>query len=138
MNPDKGLMHLFSGEASLDEVILTDDKSGLHVLPANIGTQNPPELLNSTHMRDLLAKLRTSYEMIIIDSPALDAVSDARVLAHYADTTIFVVRWESTKQHAAFEAMKQLTTAGARIAGVVLQQVNVRKTGSYGYRETVG
>jgi polysaccharide biosynthesis transport protein len=135
-NPTKGLIHLFSGEASLDEVIVTDDKSGLHVLPATLGTPNPPELLNSTHMRDLLAKLRSSYEMIIIDSPALAAVSDARVLAHYADTTIFVVRWEGTKQHAAIEAMKQLTTAGARIAGVVLQQVNVKKSASYGYRET--
>lgn len=135
-NPTKGLLHLFSGEASLDEVIVTDEKSGLHVLPATIGTPNPPELLNSTHMRDLLAKLRSSYEMIIIDSPALEAVSDARVLAHYADTTVFVVRWEGTKQHAAIEAIKQLTTAGARIAGVVLQQVNVKKSASYGYRET--
>ena len=134
-NPTKGLIHLFAGEASFDEVIVTDQKSGLHVLPATIGTPNPPELLNSTHMRDLLAKLRTSYEMIIIDSPALDAVSDARVLAHYADTTVFVVRWEGTKQHAAVEAVKQLTTAGARISGVVLQQVNVRKTESYGYRD---
>lgn len=137
VSPDKGLLDLFSGEASLDDVILTDDKSGLHVLPANVGTPNPPELLNSTHMRDLLAKLRNSYEMIIIDSPALDAVSDARVLAHYADTTVFVVRWEGTKQHAAIEAMKQLTTAGARVSGVVLQQVNVRKSTSYGYREAL-
>lgn len=136
-NPTKGLLHLFSGEASLDEVIVTDEKSGLHVLPATIGTPNPPELLNSTHMRDLLAKLRSSYEMIIIDSPALDAVSDARVLAHYADTTVFVLRWEGTRQRAALEAVKQLTSAGARISGVVLQQVNVRKTESYGYREAV-
>lgn len=137
VSPDKGLLDLFAGEATLDEVILTDSKSGLHVLPANIGTPNPPELLNSTHMRDLLAKLRLSYEMIIIDSPALDAVSDARVLAHYADTTVFVVRWEGTKQHAAIESMKQLTTAGARVSGIVLQQVNVKKTASYGYREAL-
>lgn len=137
VSPSKGLLDLFSGEATLEDVILTDDKSGLHVLPANIGTPNPPELLNSTHMRDLLAKLRTSYEMIIIDSPALDAVSDARVLAHYADTTVFVVRWEGTKQHAAIDAMKQLTTAGARVSGVVLQQVNIKKSASYGYREAV-
>lgn len=135
--PERGLMHLFSGEASLDEVIVTDPKSGLHILPATIGTPNPPELLNSTHMRDLLAKLRSTYDMIIIDSPALDAVSDARVLAHYADTTVFVVRWEGTKQHAAVEAMKQLTTAGARVSGVVLQQVNLKRSASYGYREAV-
>lgn len=136
-NPQKGLMHLFSGEASLEEVIVTDPKSGLHVLPANIGTPNPPELLNSTHMRDLLANLRSTYDMIVIDSPALDAVSDARVLAHYADTTVFVVRWEGTKQHAAIDSLKQLTTAGARVSGVVLQQVNVKKSESYGYREAV-
>ena len=137
LSPERGLLHLFAGEASLKDVIVTDPKSGLHVLPSVPGTPNPPELLNSNHMRDMLSDLRRQYDMIIIDSPALEAVSDARVLAHYADTTVFVVRWEGTKQHAAIEAMKQLVTAGARISGVVLQQVNVRKSDSYGYREAV-
>lgn len=137
LTPERGLLHLFAGEAGLKDVIVTDPRSGLHVLPSVPGTPNPPELLNSNHMRDLLADLRAQYDMIVIDSPALDAVSDARVLAHYADTTVFVIRWEGTKQHAAIESMKQLVTAGARIAGVVLQQVNVRKSDSYGYREAV-
>jgi succinoglycan biosynthesis transport protein ExoP len=137
MHPKVGLLHLFAGEASLDETIMCDERSGLHVLPSVPGTPNPPELLNSNHMRDLLAQLRSNYDMIVIDSPALDAVSDARVLAHYADTTVFVVRWEGTKQHAALEAMRQLVTAGARISGIVMQQVNTRKSESYGYREAV-
>ncbi|MEX2454103.1 MAG: polysaccharide biosynthesis tyrosine autokinase [Rhodospirillaceae bacterium] len=137
LSPERGLLHLFAGEAEFRDVILTDERSGLHVLPSVPGTPNPPELLNSNHMRDLLAELRATYDMIVIDSPALDAVSDARVLAHYADTTVFVVRWEGTKQHAAIESMKQLVSAGARVAGVVLQQVNVRKSASYGYREAV-
>lgn len=135
LEPEMGLLHLFAGEVSLEDVILTDERTGLHVLPSVPGTPNPPELLNSNHMRDLLARLRSSYDMIVIDSPAIGSVSDARVLAHYADTTIFVVRWEGTKQQAAVEAMRQLVTAGARLAGVVLQQVNLRKSESYGYRD---
>ena len=137
LRAELGLTELFSGEASFDDVLRTDERTGLHVLPAVPGTPNPPELLNSQHMRDLLVKLSNSYDLVILDSPALDAVSDARVLAHMADSTIFVVEWENTPRHLVLGAMRQLTSAGARIAGVVLHKVNPRKQSAYAYGEPV-
>lgn len=132
-----GLKELFSGEASLEDVLKIDAKSGLHVLPVTPGTPNPPELLNSQHMRDLLARLSDNYDLVIIDSPALESVSDARVLAHLADATVFVVQWETTPRQTVLASLRQLRSAGARIAGLAFHKVN-EKTGTkakYGYGE---
>ena len=116
----------------------TDPRTGLHVLPAVPGTPNPPELLNSQHMRGLLDKLAKTYDLVVLDSPALDSVSDARVLAHLADATVFVVQWESTPRQVALGSLRQLVSAGAQIAGIALHKVNLRKHAKYyryGYEE---
>lgn len=132
---ERGLIHLFAGEATLEEVIQTDPRTGLQVLPATQGTPNPPELLNSHHMRSLLDRLSKSYDLIVIDSPPLESVSDARVLARLADATVFAVEWEGTPRNVALDALRQLLSAGAHVAGAVLQKVNLRRTASYGYEE---
>lgn len=132
----KGLIHYFSGQAPLEDIIVEDPLTGVHAILAAPGTPNPPELLNSTHMRALLDKLSRTYDTIVIDSPALSEVSDALVLAHLADATIYVVQWETTPRHIAIESFKHLLAASAQIAGVVLQKVNTRKSASYGYEES--
>jgi polysaccharide biosynthesis transport protein len=135
LRAELGLTQLFAGETSFDEVVKIDPRTGLHVLPAVPGTPNPPELLNSQHMRALLDKLSATYDLVVLDSPALDAVSDARVLAHLADATVFVVQWETTPRQTAVGSLRQLASAGAAIAGVVLHKVNPRKQPKYAYED---
>ena len=131
LEADKGLIHLFSGQAKLEDIVLTDPESGLHVIPASAGTPNPPELFSSSHMRALIDALAQSYDTIVLDSPALAAVSDTRVLARLADATVFVVEWETTPRPVALESFRSLETSGARIAGVIMQKVNVQKSARY-------
>ena len=131
LKADKGLIHLFSGQAKLEDIVLTDSESGLHVIPAVAGTPNPPELFSSSHMRALIDALARSYDTIVLDSPALAAVSDTRVLARLADATVFVVEWETTPRPVALESFRSLETSGARIAGVIMQKVNVQKSARY-------
>lgn len=135
LKAEKGLIHYFSGQAPLEDIIVEDPLTGAHTILALPGTPNPPELLNSTHMRALLDKLSRSYDTIVIDSPALTEVSDALVLAHLADATVFVVQWESTPRHIAIESYRHLLAASAKIAGVVLQKVNARKSSAYAYED---
>lgn len=135
LNCRAGLMQLFSRESTLEDVVLEDPRTGLNVLPAVAGTPNPPELLNSAHMHDLLQELTRRYDLVILDSPALNSVSDARVLAKLADATIFVVQWGSTPRNVALAAIRQLQSAGAAIAGVVLHKVDGRALGLFGYGE---
>ena len=121
LKADEGLIHLFSGQAKLEDIVLTDKDSGPHVIPAVTGTPNPPELLNSAHMRGLIDALSQNYETIILDSPAL------------ADATVFVVEWEATPRPVALDSFRTAKNSGARIAGVIMQKVNVRKSATYGY-----
>ena len=98
------------------------------------GTPNPPELLNSQHMRDLLVQLSDSYDLVIIDSPAVDSVSDARILAHMVDATIFVVLWAATPRQKVIGSLKQLSSAGAKIAGLVIHRAKATKENQYAMR----
>lgn len=135
LRAELGIAELFAGEATFDQVLCTDPKTGLHVLPALPGASNPPELLNSHHMRSLLDRLSQTYDLIVIDSPAIETVSDARVIAHLADVTVFVVQSDATPRHAALAALKQLAMAGAKIAGTVLHRVNTRRRQASSYEQ---
>ena len=118
-------------------MIHRDPASGLDVLPAGRG--NPPNssaLLGSSRMESLLAKLCTAYDLVIIDSPPVQIVSDARFLARMADTTVFVARWAATRREVAALALRQIAESGASLAGVVLSMVNVRKNARYGYGDS--
>ncbi len=87
-------------------------------------------------MKALLVEFGLAYDMVILDSPPLLAVSDARVLAGEVDQTVFVVRWAETRRERVCNALKQLTSSGAKLAGVVLSMVDVRKHARYGYGDS--
>ena len=95
-------------------------------------------LKSEKDLDSLRTHLAEDYDLVVLDSPALDSVSDARVLAHLADATVFVVQWESTPRQTALGSLRQLVSAGAQIAGVALHKVNLRKHAKYyryGYDE---
>lgn len=133
--PDTGgLLEVLLGEVSEHDVIQVDPESGLHVMAAGgADVQSPPNLLGSQPMNDLLRRLETNYDLVIIDTAPLMVVSDARALARHVDAVLFVVRWASTRRQIARGALRQLLDAGARVAGVVLTQVDVRRLAQYAY-----
>ena len=73
---------------------------------------------------------------MIVDSPPLLVVSDARVLSLVAEKTVLVVRWASTRREVAVTGLNQLLDVGADVAGVLLNLVDVRKHASYGYGDS--
>ncbi|PCJ59157.1 MAG: hypothetical protein COA65_06910 [Rhodospirillaceae bacterium] len=131
-----GLVEVLSGAVDADGAIRLDKKSGLHVLTAGKGAPNPPELLGSEHFRTLIGSLKERYDLVLIDSPPVLVVSDARVMANVADKTIFVIRWVNTRREVASMGIRQLTSGGAKLAGAVLSMVNVRKHARYGYGDS--
>lgn len=131
-----GLVDLFDGSASPEQIIRVDEKSGAHFISAKSGTANPQDLLGSQQMRTFLEKMRSHYDLIVLDSPPVLAVSDAIILSHSVDTTMFIVRWESTPRQAVMGAVKMLRTNGGHLAGVVLSRVNTRRHASYGYGDS--
>jgi succinoglycan biosynthesis transport protein ExoP len=131
-----GLVEVLAGEASLDEVMQRDPISGAHVLVAGGRAPSPAELLGSERMKKLLKTLSRSYDLVIIDSAPVMAVSDTRVLARLADKTIFLVRWADTPREVATAALQQIIDAGADVIGVQLSMVDVKKHAGYGYSDS--
>jgi capsular exopolysaccharide synthesis family protein len=131
-----GLVEFLADEASFDDVIQEDPISGAHVLAAGGRTQSPEALLDSVQMKKLVKKLSQSYDLVLLDSAPVLAVSDTRILARLADKTVFLVRWADTPREVAVAALQQIVDAGADVIGVMLSMVDVKKHAGYGYSDS--
>jgi exopolysaccharide transport family protein len=131
-----GLMDVLAHDRDLDEVTHIDDRSGAAFVTAGGVVPDPAALLASDRMRQLLQRASEDYDLVILDSPPVLSVSDARVLAQIADKTVFLVHWGSTRRSDVMMAVKQLVDAGADMAGLVLSRVNVKKHAGYGYSDS--
>ena len=128
-------------------VLLTDAKTelaasarrtahGLNVLPAGPPPPFPAELLGSQRMFDLLGKWKRQYDFIVLDSPPLLPVTDASVLAHFADMTILVARPGVTSRTSLKRAYGLISEDRQARIGVVLNAVDIKSAGYdeyYGY-----
>ena len=97
-----GMSNYLAGEASLDEVLMPMPGQANYSIISS-GTisddYNPAELLSSPRLGELIADLRKQFDYIIIDTPPIGFVSDAQVVAKYADATLFVVRHDVTPKN---------------------------------------
>ena len=121
-----------SGAKPLETVLGRDEATGLYYLPARHNTPNSAEVLSSNTMHEFVTSLAQAYDLVLMDSPPLMAISDARVLAQLADYIVFLVRWERTPRAIALNALQLLRDLKKGI-GVALVQVNVRRHARYGY-----
>jgi capsular exopolysaccharide synthesis family protein len=136
MANQNGLSEVLSGRANPETAIKRDEKSGLDFLPAGVGAVSPPDLFRSSIMRILLEEMAAYYDLVIIDSPPVAAVSDSFMLSGIVDKSIYVVRWERTPRNVAVAGIRQMVEAGGDVAGVVLSRVDVKKHSRYGYADS--
>lgn len=131
-----GLSDVLTGKVDLEDAIRRDDKSGLDFLPAGAPSSSPPDLFRSQGMKALLQAVRDYYDLVVLDSPPVAAVSDSFILSGLADKTVFVVRWQVTPRQLAIGAIRQIAETSKDLAGVVLSRVNVKKHAQYGYADS--
>ena len=126
-----GLSEVILGKESIEHAIQKRNDN-LYVLTSGKIPPNPSEMLASSAMNGLLNLLKEQFDVIILDSAPICAVTDAQVLSTRADGTIIVTRAERTKRDRVVEAKMLLDKVGANILGVVLQAVENTK-GKYYY-----
>jgi polysaccharide biosynthesis transport protein len=130
------LIEYMMGQRELDQILYqVDEVDNLHVIRTSRLAGSPTDLIASQRMADLMTHLRSRYQYIILDSPPLLGMSDARFAAQLADATVFVVRWSKTGEEVAQRALATLRESGTRVAGAVLTQVNVRRQRNYSSAE---
>lgn len=125
----KGLANLVAGEATLDDCLHTVADSTLLVMPVGDLPPNPLELLLSERFKSALAQMTEQFEIVVIDSPPVELVSEALVLAPLTTSTILVAKAMSTPTPLVRRSITRLQRAGAKMLGVVLNQLDLNKAG---------
>jgi polysaccharide biosynthesis transport protein len=115
-----------------DLEIYTDDLSGVQYLWAD-KHDDPQKLFNSSKFSLFLKEARERYDLVLLDTPPVMAVSDILVISKHVDAILFAVQWEKTPRSIVKSAVEQLRHTNARVAGVVLTQVDVKRHQGYGY-----
>ncbi len=130
---EAGLLEYLFGEAKLEDVIKTDDKTGLHIMPLSDRKHTPRDVFGSRAFDALLLLLQQSYDLIVIDTGPILLMAEARVVVSKVDQVVVATRWRKTNRNTLRDTMKILRDFHANIAGVVLTFVDLRKKGHHAY-----
>lgn len=133
-----GLSEVISGEVSIDEAIHKDLlHKNLDVLTAGVFPPNPSELLMNAMFADILKKVEVQYDLVVIDTPPILAVTDAAVVAKMAGTSFMVVRSGQHHLREITAAARRFEQNGTPMRGVIFNGVELVPAGSrgrYGYK----
>jgi len=133
-----GLVEVLEGRSDVASALVYDLESSGWVLPVTGSREGQTDLFSSPKMDDLIAELRSRFDIVLIDTPATLAVADARVLAAKADAVYIVTKWAKTPSKATAVAIEALVSAGANVIGVVLNCVDLRRQVRHSYGDASG
>ena len=126
-----GISNVMLNQVTLNDIIRETDVPNLYVITSGPIPPNPSEILGSKKMAKAIAELREMFDIIIIDTPPVLALTDAQVVATNSDGVIMVIDSGKVKRDAAIKAKANLEHVNARMLGVVLN--NVKRNGSDSY-----
>ena len=133
-----GLSDVLRGDGDLENVSVSHlvretEVAGLYLLPGGSCGVTPANLFYSPRMATLLKKLRTEFDMILIDAPPMIHLADARVLGHLSDGVVLVIRSGQTTMDSALSASQRFAEDGTRVLGTILNSWDPKTAGGYGY-----
>jgi protein-tyrosine kinase len=136
--PNKaGLTDYLSGKVPFEGLVLKSEDLGIDFIVTGEKTTAVVNVLESNKLKELIEKLKETYDYILVDSPPVIAVSDALYISKFSDAVIFVVAQGVSKKSLVKEAIQTLKHNNVTILGTVLTQVNIKNSGyGYGYDYT--
>ena len=109
----------------VEKYVQKTEIDGLYVISAGNVPPNPSELLITPQMQRLLDRLSTQFDIIIVDAPPCELVTDAVILSRMVDSTVIVTAHKFTKKASLQKTIKSIKNVGGKIAGVVLNKVPI-------------
>jgi protein-tyrosine kinase len=122
-----GLSTVLSGRSRDEAIIRITDLAGLYVLPAGPTPPNPLELLSRMNLEEFLIHVRATFDVVIIDTPALSTGEDAALIAVRTGAALAVARAGQTRVSAFNDMVQGLMNAGVGVVGSVLNEVPQKK-----------
>jgi exopolysaccharide transport family protein len=131
LEKENGLVDLLTGAGTTDNALRFHKDLKITIIPAGSKSLNPPDVLGSERMKGLIARLKETFDYVVVDTPPVGPVIDAVIVANLADKTILVVEWASTARELVETSLKQVS-AQKRVAGVVFNFVILDRAQKYG------
>jgi polysaccharide biosynthesis transport protein len=128
-----GLTVAIAGQVRLEDVVQQTRVGQVSVLPCGPVPPNPAELLHTKRFAELLDRLGASFDLIVLDSPPLGAVTDAAILSRLVDGTVLVARQGKTHKGSLRLASRQLQDLGSHVLGVILNDADFGRSSYYRY-----
>ena len=124
----KGLtQYIESGGGAFEDIIHRTEIPELDLIHSGKISKNPHELVNSDALKKLVAEVEKKYDLVVIDSPPILAVSDPLIIASLADGLLYVTKFDRSKRHLSKKCLEQLQNGGANIIGAIINEVDLRK-----------
>ena len=131
--PERGIVSVLRGQTALPDAVFQSAGFGADILGGEHSDTNAADLFSSNAFAALLAEARAAYDVVIIDTPPILVVPDARIIAEQADAVIFTVQWDKTEKPQIEESLRLFHNSGQRITGLVLSRISPRGMKRYGY-----
>ncbi len=132
-----GFLNYFFGKSSYESIIKKTEVRNLDYITGGSIPPNPSEIIGSPRMKAFVLKLRNEYDIIIIDSPPIMAVSDSEILSRLSDGNLLVVSADSTEMDWLEESVELLNHEASKFLGVLLNKFNY-KSGYHAYYKYYG
>ena len=133
LDKDNGLSSYITGNSSANDIIQKTEIDNLEIISSGITPPNPSELLHSDKMEKLIDRLQSKYDVVLIDTPPMIAVTDALVLSKIVDNFILVCRSDVTQKGALDRSIKSLKQVGRKFYGTVLNAISEGNNYGSGY-----
>ena len=129
------LVDLLMDEREYKDVNLYSEELGFDILTGSKSDMNAADLFASQRFSNLISKLREHYDYILIDTPPVLVVPDARVIAANSDVNIYIVKWNKTTRAQVNQGLDMFSSIGINTTGLVLNQIDTKKMKFHGNAE---
>ena len=128
-----GLGEIISSNASLKETIFTVPGTKLEIITSGAKRFDMSDIVSREQIKKFFDVLKQEYDYLIIDSPPVQPVSDTLILTQASDYNFFVIRSDSSKTLAFMSSIKKIQNVGAKIDGIVINDLDTSKDSYYNY-----
>lgn len=128
-----GLSTVLVNEMNLEDSFQETDIPNLSVISSGPNPPNPSELLGSKRMEKMVKEAEANFDIVIIDSPPILAVTDAQILANIVDGSLLVIRSAQTVYDNVEQAIEALNRSTSKMLGTILNDVEQKKSNTYYY-----
>ncbi len=136
--PHTGIASVLNGDVKFANAIHRPAGFEADVLAGEKTSVNAADIFSSDTFKKFIQEMRTKYDFIIIDTPPVLVVPDARIIAENVDAILFTVKWDSTSKALVDESMRFFHNSNQRVTGLVLNQISEKGMKRYGYGNESG